>query len=273
MLRRVISLRSSNVLLQPFVAAVFAGLVGAAASHFHLSRTLSFVAAGQCMALVPGPHFLNGLGDLLSVRIPLAICRLTFAGVIVAAISTGLLLGLGLGGASLPVTEMTASIPLLRDALAAGIATASFGMLFAIPGNVLVWTVGIAIAAHVTRWLMIYVGCGGFGLESLVACALAGTLATLVARRHRAPFAAVAFAAVVSMIPGIFMFRAASGVIEILHRQTTAPQVLIAGTLADSARAIVVVLAMGIGLVTPRHFVGAGEPKRVRIPVKSAVKG
>ena len=83
-----------------------------------------------------------------------------------------------------------------------------------------------------------------------------------MARRHRAPFAAVAFAAVVSMIPGIFMFRAASGVIEILHRQTTAPQVLIAGTLADSARAIVVVLAMGIGLVTPRHILGAWEPQK-----------
>jgi len=262
LLRRMISLRNSNALLQPFVAAVFAGLVGAAASHFRLSRTLSFVAAGQCMALVPGPHFLNGLGDLLSLRIPLAICRLVFAVVIVLAISTGLLLGLGAGGTSLPVTEMTGSVPLLRDALAAAIATASFGTLFAIPGNVLVWTVGIAIAAHVTRWLMINDGCGGFGWESLVACALGGTLATLVARRHRVPFAALAFAAVVSMIPGIFMFRAASGMIEILHRQTTAPQILIAGTLADSVRAIVVVLAMGIGLVTPRRFLGAWEPQK-----------
>jgi len=265
LLRRMISLRSSNVLLQAFVAAVFAGLVGAAASHFHLSRTLSFVAASQCMALVPGPHFLNGLGDLLSVRIPLAICRLTFAGVIVAAISTGLLLGLGLGGASLPVTEMTVSIPLLRDALAAGIATACFAAIFAIPRNVLVWTVGIAVAAHMTRWLMANVIGAGVGWESLVACALAGTLGTLVARRYHAPFAAVAFAAVVSMIPGIFMFRAASGMIEILQREASAPGTLIAATLGDATRAAVVVLAMGIGLVTPRYFVGFWEPTKTQV--------
>lgn len=105
----------------------------------------------------------------------------------------------------------------------------------------------------------------GVGWESLVACALAGTLATLVARRYHAPFAAVAFAAVVSMIPGISMFRAASGMIEILQREASAPGTLIAATLGDAARAVVVVLAMGIGLVTPRYFVGFWHPSKTQV--------
>ena len=58
------------------------------------------------MVLVPGPHFLNGALDLINGRVGLGAARLVYAGLIVVAISVGLLLGLyGLGVAALVVVE------------------------------------------------------------------------------------------------------------------------------------------------------------------------
>ena len=54
------------------------------------------------MVLVPGPHFLNGALDLINGRLELGAARLIYAGLIVVAISVGLLLGLALFGVSLP---------------------------------------------------------------------------------------------------------------------------------------------------------------------------
>jgi Putative threonine/serine exporter len=54
------------------------------------------------MVLVPGPHFLNSALDLINGRIALGTARLMYAGLIVVAISEGLLIRLALFGISLP---------------------------------------------------------------------------------------------------------------------------------------------------------------------------
>ena len=102
-LRRTLARYSTNVFLQPFSAALVAGFVGALAVRFQLSSSLRLVAVCPCMVLVPGPHFLNGMLDLIRGRMGLGAARLIYAVLIVVAISTGLLLGFALFGVSLPV--------------------------------------------------------------------------------------------------------------------------------------------------------------------------
>jgi hypothetical protein len=57
------------------------------------------------MILVPGPHVLSGAVDLIRGRIHLGAARLIYAGLVIMAISTGLLLGLTGFGVSLPVDQ------------------------------------------------------------------------------------------------------------------------------------------------------------------------
>jgi Putative threonine/serine exporter len=59
-----------------------------------------------------GPHFLNSALDLNRGCIHLGIARLAYAGLIVVAIASGLLLGLTLLGVSLPVAYLTLSMPI-----------------------------------------------------------------------------------------------------------------------------------------------------------------
>jgi hypothetical protein len=56
---------------------------------------------------------------------------------------------------------------------------------------------------------------------------------------------------VVSMMPGVFMFRMASGLVQ-LTNGLQRPWGLAAATLADGSTAILIILAMSFGLIVPK---------------------
>jgi uncharacterized membrane protein YjjP (DUF1212 family) len=167
-LRRTIARYSDNSLLQPFCAALVAGVLGAFAVRLDLSSSLRLVAVCPCLILVPGPHVLNGAMDLIAARIHLG----------------------------------------------AGVATGA-----------------------------------------LVACLFVGAVLTPVARRHHMPFAAVGFAAVVSMMPDVFLFRLASGLVQ-LADASSASLALFGAAISDAITAATVILAMAAGLIVPKLAIG-----------------
>ena len=65
------------------------------------------------------------------------------------------------------------------------------------------------------------------------------------------PFAALGFASVVSLIPGVFLFRMASGLTQLAS--ASHPNLdLISGTIADGMTATLIILAMSFGLLLPK---------------------
>src|SRR5215467_6603193 len=156
-LRRAVARYSANAFIQPVCAALLAGVIGALAVRYQLSSSLRLVAVCPCMVLVPGPHFLNGALDLINGRVALGAARLIFAGLIVFAISMGLLLGLTLLGVSLPTDPAGRLVPLWQDVIAAGVAVASYSMFFSSPLSMLPWAVAVGMLAHALRWLVLNV--------------------------------------------------------------------------------------------------------------------
>jgi uncharacterized membrane protein YjjP (DUF1212 family) len=251
-LRRGMSRISRNLFVQPFSAAFLAGAVGAVAVRWELSSVLRLIAVCPCMVLVPGPHILNGAIDLIRGRITLGGARIIYASLIIVMICAGLLLGLGLGGESLPVSVPSRSVPFAFDVLAAGVAVAAYGTFFAMPWRLLPIPILIGMLAHALRWITVAHTGAGPATGALVASLAVGTIMTPIADRLRLPFAGLAFAAVVSLIPGVYLFRMAGGLVGLVTLGPAAPRALFVEVASDGTTALLIMAAMVFGLLFPK---------------------
>jgi uncharacterized membrane protein YjjB (DUF3815 family) len=254
-LRRWLGGVSHNLFVQPFSAALLAGIVGAVAFRLQLSSALRLVAVCPCMVLVPGPHLLNGAIDLVRGRIPLGASRIGYAGLIILMICIGLLVGLALGGVNLPASGPSSPVPLGYDVVAAGVAVAAYGTFFAMPWRMLPIPMLIGMLAHTCRWLVITMGGGSVETGALVACLAASIIVTPVAGRLRLPFAAFGFASVVSLIPGLYLFRMAGGLVALMTPGEKASPDLLLSTVTDGVTASLILGAMAFGLIAPKMLI------------------
>ena len=252
-LRFLVGHLSSNPLAPPLVAAVLAGLVAATVARMGLDIAHWQLAVCPCMILVPGPHILNGSIDLARARIALGAARVTFAAMIVLAICIGLLFGLSFGGATLP-PPVAADVPLSYDAVAAGVAVASYGSYFNMPWKVLPIPIATGMLAHALRWVLLSHGASA-PTGAFVACLLVGCIVTPIADWLRSPFAGFAFASVVSLMPGIFLFETASGLLQLLHEGKAASSSLLIQVVLNGTTAFAIVLAMTLGLILPKMLI------------------
>jgi len=236
--------------------------VGAVGVRVGISSDHRLVGLGPLLVLVPGPAILGGVFDLAVFRLPLGAARLGFGLLTILAISAGVLIGLALGGTTLPASVPSREIPLWLDTLCAGVAAGSHGVFFAMPPRMLAYPVLMGMLAHATRWWVLSTPGTSNAAGAGVACLAVGVILVPIARRLRLPFAAVGFASVVSMVPGIYLFRMGGGLAQIQAHPGATSLSLVGGVLFDGTTALVTVVAMALGLLLPKlaydHLGGEG---------------
>jgi uncharacterized membrane protein YjjB (DUF3815 family) len=141
---------------------------------------------------------------------------------------------------------------LLYDVIAAGVAVAAYGTFFSMPWRMLPIPMLIGMLAHAARWFV--VAAAGLRIEvgAFVACLIVSLMLTPIAERLRLPFAGIAFASVVSLVPGVFLFRMGGSLLTLIALGAKAPTGLLQDVIVDGATAFVVMLAMAFGLIIPK---------------------
>jgi uncharacterized membrane protein YjjP (DUF1212 family) len=247
--RRGLGHLGASAYAQVCAAGVLAGLCGAASSSLGIGSPLGLAALCPCMILVPGPHLLKGSLDVATSRIPLGVSRLVFSSVILVAITAGLLLGLWSGGAHLVADPPGRDVAFVLDVPTAGLLAIAYGVYFNAPLRILWLPFVVGSAAHALRWVVVdhwqwspWIGAG-------LACLFVGLVLIPVCERWQFPFAALGFASVVSLVPGVLVFRALAGFSELPSTSGTDGQRLLVETADNTSSAALILFAMVLGFV------------------------
>ncbi len=252
--RKMVARCTHSLFAQPLTAALLAGVVGSIFQKFNFDSTLQLIEVCPCMILVPGAHIINGSIDMARGRIGLGLARLAYAVLIIQMICLGLLLGLWLGGQSLAPNFVGQPLPLVVDMLAASLAVAAFGTFFSMPWRVLFIPVAIGDVAHSIRWGVISVS-HDVVIGAAAACFFAGIVATPLSHKLKLPFAAVAFASVVSLMPGVFLFRMSSELVEIYKLGGKSTELILGSAVSDAMLTMMICLAIAFGLIIPKLLI------------------
>ena len=241
--------RHFSLLMLPFSAAFIGAALGALAIRFGWTHSSGLIVIVPSLMIVPGPHLINGLFDLIDNHVPMSIARLGLSTGILLASACGIAVGMDVILWTPLATEPGATadhLNLLSDMLLAGVVTCGFAIYY----NMALTDVRLAILGGMVGNGLRYIALDfGSSLESasFLGALAVGTVSAIVSRSYRVPVAVIAFAGAVTMMPGIQIFRALRGFLLLAHDGTSLQTA--AATLGDASQAFLVVSALALGLV------------------------
>jgi uncharacterized membrane protein YjjP (DUF1212 family) len=249
--RQTLHRRHFSLLTLPLTAAFIAGVVGGLAIRLDWSRSPGLALIVPCLMLVPGPHLINGLLDLIDNYLPMSLARLGLAAGILMASSLGLLAGVEVTLAALPEMERSFKndqLNLVADMILAGVVTCGFAAYY----NAAWPQLGLAVLGgafgHGMRFLALEAGCT-LEAASFVGGFAVGVVSAWIARRNKSPMAPIAFAGAVTMMPGLQLYSAFRSARQLVRVHAASEFSTIAETLTYTVQAAVVVALLGLGLI------------------------
>jgi uncharacterized membrane protein YjjP (DUF1212 family) len=255
-----------SLLALPLAAALVGSILGGLAIRLGWTRTPELVLIVPALMLVPGPHLINGLLDLIDNHVPMSIARLGLALGILFASALGIALGVELTLQGSPLPDQSAQperLNVVSDAALAGIVTCGFAVFY----NTAWRHVGMAalggMAGHGLRYLALE-SHANLETATFLGGLAVGIISGGMARSGKVPVAVVAFAGAVTMIPGLNLYRALAGARQLAHLSDTADASTLAATLGNAWQGGLVICGLTLGLIFGTRTVRAlanSQPK------------
>jgi uncharacterized membrane protein YjjP (DUF1212 family) len=249
--RQELGRRHFSLLTLPLIAAFIGAVLGGLAIRLNWAKAPDLVLLVPALMMVPGPHLINGLLDLIDNHLPMSLARLELATGILLASTLGIVLGMELTLAdNLPAQQPASEdhLNLVLDMVLAGIVTCGFAVSY----NTAWGQVGMAalggIVGHGLRFLALGAGARLEAATFLGGLAV-GVVSSWMARSKQAPLAVIAFAGAVTMMPGLHIYRAFGGALHLARHGTQTDSVVVAATLGNACQAFLVVSGLALGLV------------------------
>jgi uncharacterized membrane protein YjjP (DUF1212 family) len=257
--RQALGRRHVSLLALPLTAAFVGAVLGGLAIRLGWTRSPELVLIVPALMLVPGPHLINGLFDLIDNYLPMCLSRLGLATGILLASTLGVVLGVELtlpdpvfGEQGAPANRLN----VVWTVVLAGVVTFGFGVFYNAAWRQLGMAVLGGMAGNACRWLALEMGCRLAAATFLGGLAV-GAVAAWMARSSRTPVAVLAFAGAVTMIPGLNLYRALAGALRLARSAATADPNTVAVTLGNLFQGGLVVSLLVLGLLLGARVVPA----------------
>ena len=269
--RQELGRRHFSLLTLPLTAALIGAILGGLAIRLGWTRTPGLALVVPALMVVPGPHLINGLLDLIDNYLPMSLARLGLATGILLASAAGIILGIELTFPDSISADQAASpdhLNIVSDVFLAGIVTCGFAVFYNTPWPQLWMAILGGMSGHGLRFLALEAG-WRLATATFLGGLAVGVISAWVARSRKLPVAVIAFAGAVTMIPGLSLYRALIGAVQLARLGDMADPGMVAGTLSNALQGGLVVsgLALGVILGTRVVLALAGErdiPKESR---------
>jgi uncharacterized membrane protein YjjP (DUF1212 family) len=239
-----------SLLALPFTAALIGAVAGGLAVRLGWTRSPDLAVVVPALMVIPGPHLINGLLDLIDNHLPMSLARLGLAAGILLAGAAGVAHGAELSLPDLAAPDRPADpgrLTFITDAALAGVVTCGFAVFYNTTWRVLgMATVG-GMTGHGVRFLALEAGAGLLAATVLGGLTV-GAIAALLARRFRTPVAVIAFAGAVTMIPGLSLYRALAGALWLARLPDLTDAGSVTATLSNALQAGLVIGGLTLGL-------------------------
>jgi uncharacterized membrane protein YjjP (DUF1212 family) len=249
--RQELGRRHFSLLALPLTAALIGAILGGLAIQLGWTRSPELVLIVPALMLVPGPHLINGLFDLIDNYLPMALSRLGLAVGILLASALGVVLGVELTLPGPVFAEHTGSaerLNLIWDMVLAGLVTCGFAVFYNTAWRHL-WMAAVGgMAGHGLRYLALEWGCRPEAATFLGGLTV-GAISAWMARSSKTPVAVIAFAGAVTMIPGLSLYRALAGTLQVARLSESADPAIVAEALGNGLQGCLVIAGLGVGLV------------------------
>jgi uncharacterized membrane protein YjjP (DUF1212 family) len=249
--RQELGQRHFSLLALPLTAALIGAVLGGLAIRLGWTRSPELVLIVPALMVVPGPHLINGLLDLIDNYLPMSLSRLGLAAGILLASALGVVVGveLTLPGPLLPSAGFPADrLNVISDMLLAGVVACGFAVFYNTPWRHLWMATAAGMAGHGLRFLALEMGCR-LEAATFLGGLTVGVLSAWMARSSKTPVAVLAFAGAVTMIPGLSLYRALAGALQLARQPELADPGTVAGALGNALQGGLVVSGLALGLV------------------------
>jgi uncharacterized membrane protein YjjB (DUF3815 family) len=114
------------------------------------------------------------------------------------------------------------------------------------------------MAGHGLRFLALEVG-GSLVVATFLGGLAVGIVSAWIARSSKTPVAVIAFAGAVTMMPGLHVYRALAGALQLARLTNETDPTAMAGTLGNALQGCLVVSGLVLGLILGTRVVSRGD--------------
>ena len=246
--RSFLTSRQFNHYMAVAIAAFIAAMIAILGKDF--STTPNHPLIASVLFLIPGIPLINSIDDLIDGFTMVGVTRIATATIIIGAISMGMLFAIWLLSFSSFQAD-TQPQGNIFAAVAAAIAACGFAILFNAPKRALLGcAIGGIIAVLIRNNLLLHVDMG-LPLASFTAALCVGAATMYGVHVLHVPPPVLAVPSVIPMIPGVVMYDAMMGLIQLSTTTDYQQTELLVYTAQSGVTACLTILAISLGITIP----------------------